>query len=87
MSGASALLTATREIRSLRELQRAVARLNELPAASLRSIAPLPARVAVLGNFSTQFIADALRLALLHRSVLAECKLRVPLSEKRKAPA
>jgi len=72
MSGASALLTATREIRSLRELQRAVARLNELPAASLRSIAPLPARVAVLGNFSTQFIADALRLALLHRSVLAE---------------
>ena len=72
MSDVSALLDTTRQIRSLRELQSAVARLEALPAASLHSVADLPARVAVLGNFSTQFIAGAMRLALLHRSVLAD---------------
>jgi FkbH-like protein len=72
MSDVSALLAATRQIRSLRELQSAVARLEAIPAESLRSAAELPARVAVLANFSTQFIAGAMRLALLHRSVLAD---------------
>jgi FkbH-like protein len=72
MSDALTLLAATRHIRSLRELQSAVAHLEKIPAASLRSVAELPARVAVLGNFSTQFIAGAMRLALLHRSVLAD---------------
>jgi FkbH-like protein len=72
VSDAAALLTATRQIRTLRELQSAVAQLEAFPDSSLRGIAEFPARVAILGNFSTQFVAGSMRLALLHRSVLAD---------------